>query len=294
MVVEEVAVAGNEMSLSNMVLGFYEEAGDGESWPDGAAGLGDGGSDDEESGGAESRAFWKEQRSQLHEALAKMSSAERRIQADAEEAIREMHAAGAGAGACSCASRTAAVAAAGCRGCALRFLAERLRDAGYNSAICRSKWPRSPDIPSGEHSYVDVVVPTRSGKAVRVVIEPSFRGEFEMARGGAEYRALVAALPEVFVGRAERLRGVVRAMCAAAKQCARESGMHMAPWRKQRYMEAKWLATPSAERVVAPGAAAAVAVGSPETDRQKLPPPPKFRASMLTLDFGGRTAVEVV
>ena len=136
---------------------------------------------------------------------------------------------------------------------------------------------------------MDVVVPTRSGKAVRVVIEPGFRAEFEMARGGAEYRALVAALPEVFVGRPERLRAVVRVMCDAARQCARESGMHMAPWRKQRYMEAKWLGTPERAAPGVPGVAAvaAAAVGSPEK-------PPRFRASMLTLDFGGRTAVEVV
>lgn len=81
-----------------------------------------------------------------------MSSAESRIQADAEEAMRQMRAAAAGA--CSCASRGAAAAAAGsggCRSCTLRFLAERLRDAGYNSAICRSKWPRSPEIPSGNN-----------------------------------------------------------------------------------------------------------------------------------------------
>ncbi|CAL4894462.1 unnamed protein product [Urochloa decumbens] len=281
---EAAAAAGNEMSLSNMVLGFYEEA-ERERWTTEEAGDG---SDDEGSsttgGAAESRAFWQEERSLLHEALAKRSSAESRIQADAEEAVGQMRATPGGV--CSCATRAAAAAAGAgsCRGCALRFVAERLRDAGYNSAICRSKWPRTPEIPSGEHSYVDVVVPTRSGKAVRVVIEPGFRGEFEMARGGAEYRALVAALPEVFVGRSEKLRAVVRVMCDAARQCARENGLHMAPWRKQKYMEAKWLGTP--ERV-APGAAAAVAVGSPEK-------PPRFRASMLTLDLGGRTAVAVV
>ncbi|CAN6359451.1 unnamed protein product [Urochloa humidicola] len=294
MVVAEAA-AGNEMSLSNMVLGFYEEAERERSTTEEAATAGNGdGSDDEGSssstaGAAESTAFWKEQRSLLHEALAERSSAESRIQADAEEAVRQMRATPGGV--CSCASRAAAAtagAAGGCRACALRFVAERLRDAGYNSAICRSKWPRTPEIPSGEHSYVDVVVPTRSGKAVRVVIEPGFRGEFEMARGGAEYRALVAALPEVFVGRSERLRAVVRVMCDAARQCARENGLHMAPWRKQRYMEAKWLGTP--ERVApgpAGGAAAVAVVGSPEK-------PHRFRASMLTLDLGGRTAVEVV
>jgi hypothetical protein len=56
-------------------------------------------------------------------------------------------------GVCSCATRAAPAAAAGsCRGCALRFVAERLRDAGYNSAICRSKWSRTPQIPSGKNS----------------------------------------------------------------------------------------------------------------------------------------------
>jgi hypothetical protein len=54
-------------------------------------------------------------------------------------------------GVCSCATRAAA-AAGGCRGCALRFLADRLRDAGYNSAVCRSKWSRTPEIPSGKTS----------------------------------------------------------------------------------------------------------------------------------------------
>lgn len=68
MVVAESAAAGNEMSLSNMVLGFYEEA-ERERWPEDAAGAGAGdGTDDEGSstaGAAESRAFWQEQRSLL-------------------------------------------------------------------------------------------------------------------------------------------------------------------------------------------------------------------------------------
>lgn len=82
-----------------------------------------------------------------------MSSAESRIQADAEEAMRQM---GRGGGRLLLREPRAAAAAAaagggGCRSCTLRFLAERLRDAGYNSAICRSKWPRSPEIPSGNN-----------------------------------------------------------------------------------------------------------------------------------------------
>lgn len=144
----------------------------------------------------------------------------------------------------------------------------------------------SPDPLAGEHRYVDVVVQTRSGKAVRVVVELSFRAEFEVARAGAEYRALVAALPEVFVGRADRLRAVVKAMCAAAKQCMKENNMHMGPWRKHKYMQAKWLGTPERTAAAAAPVVPPVTVGSPEK-------PTKFRASMLTFDFG-RTAVEVV
>jgi uncharacterized protein (TIGR01615 family) len=131
---------------------------------------------------------------------------------------------------------------------------------------------------------VDVVVQTRSGKAVRVVVELSFRAEFEVARASAEYRALVTALPEVYVGRADRLRAVVKVMCAAAKQCMKENNMHMGPWRKHKYMQSKWLGT--TERMEAAAAAAVVMLGSPEKQT-------KFRASMLSFDFG-RTAVEVV
>ena len=199
------------------------------------------------------------------------------LDADTEEAVRQARSATAAAGVCSCATR--ATAGGGCRGCTLRSVAGRLRDAGYDSAVCRSRWARSPEFPAGEHSYVDVVVPTRSGRAVRVVVEPSFRAEFAMARGGAGYGALVAALPEAFVGRADRLRAVVKAMCAAAKQCMKENNMHLGPWRKHKYMQSKWLGTSERE---APPALDAVAAGS-------LPPPekqPKFRASMLSCDFG--------
>ena len=83
----------------------------------------------------------------IQEALAKSSSAESRIRADTEAAVESMRAAAGAACSCSCTGRPAA--AGDCRRCMLRRVAERLRDAGYNSALCTSKWTRSPDIPSG-------------------------------------------------------------------------------------------------------------------------------------------------
>lgn len=89
---------------------------------------------------------------------------------------------------------------------------------------------------------MDVIDNTSSKKGeVRVVVELNFQAEFEMARGSEEYNRLVRRLPEVFVGKAERLSNVIKIMCMAGKKCMKQKKMHMGPWRKQKYMQAKWL-----------------------------------------------------
>jgi uncharacterized protein (TIGR01615 family) len=135
---------------------------------------------------------------------------------------------------------------------------------------------------------VDVVAESRSGKRnpTRIVIELNFRGEFEMARPSRQYKALVDTLPELFVGKSERLRNIVQIMCAAAKKCMRENNMHMGPWRKQKYMQSKWLSTP--ERIMpGPFVQDAPVIVVPERPHRKQ------IASMLTFDLH-RTAVKVV
>lgn len=76
-----------------------------------------------------------------------------------------------------------------------------------------------------------------------MVIELSFRAEFEIAKGSEEYKRLIGRLPEVYVGKTERLRSLIKILCIAAKKCLRDKKMHMAPWRKHKYMQAKWLGT---------------------------------------------------
>lgn len=275
------------MSLSDMVLGFFEEGErerkEGKEWGrdplDGKGGWSDeeDGSDGSESNALESKAFWETQHLLLQEALSRNSSLEAKIRMATEDAVKKMQSTGF---VCICSNRMAK----GCRNCALMHIAERLREAGYNSALCKSKWRRSPHIPSGEHSYVDVVMEAKNGKKspIRVVIGLNFRAEFEMARASQEYSILVDCLPEVFVGKSEKLKNVIKIMCAAAKKCMKDNKMHMGPWRKHKYMQAKWLGTP--ERI-APGP---LLPTSPVSDRQ-----PKLRASMLTFDLHC-TAVEVV
>ncbi|CAN6443629.1 unnamed protein product [Victoria cruziana] len=134
--------------------------------------------------------------------------------------------------------------AGGCRNCLQQDVVDRLRKAGHDAAVCRSKWRNSPDIPAGEHSYIDVIDNAQRNDddaAARVLIELDFRAEFEMARGSSEYNQLVNRLPEVFVGRPDRLKEVIKAACSAGKRCMKEKKMHLGPWRRQKYMHSKWL-----------------------------------------------------
>lgn len=142
---------------------------------------------------------------------------------------------------------------------------------------------------TGEHTFLDVIDDSSSKRGeMRVIIELNFRAEFEMARACEEYNRLLRRLPEVFVGKVERLEGVIKVICSAAKRCRKEKGMHMGPWRKHKYMQAKWHGT--CERPAPSPLPAAL------SDHRVT----KQRASMLSYDLVDMipriqcTAVEVV
>ena len=144
---------------------------------------------------------------------------------------------------------------------------------------------------AGEHTFVDVADSTSSKKGdIRVVIEVNFRAEFEMARASDDYNRLVRRLPEVFVGKVERLSNIIKVLCMAAKRCMKENKMHMGPWRKHRYMQAKWLGPCDRN----------TSTNSLSMGYSERMPKPKPKASMLTVDLLEKlpnmhcTAVEVV
>ncbi|KAI6672999.1 hypothetical protein NL676_000905 [Syzygium grande] len=265
-----------ETSL-DVFFGFLDE---GVASPESSCGSGDGFEDPGRRGGRRVVQCRREQ-SILGATLYRTSSIESRIRQATKECLMELNW---NDSQCDCLKS----AAGGCRSCLRRDICDRLRRNGFNCAICKSKWGSSPAIPSGEHTYLEVVDESSSKKgAVRVIIELNFRAEFEMARACEGYNRLVSRLPEVFVGKAERLRPLIKALCAAAKRCTKEKGIHMGPWRKHKYMQAKWLGT---------------------CDHSTLSPllaglsvrRPKPRASMLTFDMLEKlpklqcTAVEVV
>ncbi|WCJ27045.1 hypothetical protein M5689_008820 [Euphorbia peplus] len=187
--------------------------------------------------GEDNKKFWENQHQLLQATLSRTTSLESGIRNIVKETIKEIQMAET---ICSCGRQMAG----GCRNCLMTEVSGRLSNAGYNSAICKSKWRSSPDIPSGSHTFLDVIDNSNYKKGeIRVIIELNFRAEFEIAKANEEYNMLVRRLPEVFVGKVERLQTVIKILCSAAKKCMKEKKMHLGPWRKQRYMQAKWLGT---------------------------------------------------
>jgi uncharacterized protein (TIGR01615 family) len=130
-----------------------------------------------------------------------------------------------------------------------RVITKHLRVAGYNAAICKSRWDHAGGFPGGDYEYIDVVFSAASStsssrrKSERVLIDIDFRTQFEIARPTKEYNAIVKALPILFVGGEDRLQQIVNLMSDAVKSSLKKRGMPLPPWRKPEYMQAKWLSS---------------------------------------------------
>ncbi|KAL6911390.1 hypothetical protein ACP4OV_000195 [Aristida adscensionis] len=189
-------------------------------------------------------AEWKETlRAALADAAADAVAS--RIRAEVERAVRD--------------AGPAAVAG----GAARMRLVKHLRTRGFNAGLCRSSWERSGGVPApGTHEYVDVTAGSPLSPS-RYVVEVNVAAEFEIARPSAAYRGLLLSLPPVLVARPEALGQVAAAMCAAAAESIRGAGMHVPPWRRAPYVQAKWSAQYERVEAVAPvGAAPAREAGA--------------------------------
>ncbi|CAI9781225.1 unnamed protein product [Fraxinus pennsylvanica] len=117
-----------------------------------------------------------------------------------------------------------------------KIVSDNLIALGYNASICKSRWEKSPSFPSGEYEYVDVMI-----EGDRFIIDIDFRSEFEIARSTKAYKSLLQTLPNIFVGKSDRLEKIINVVSDAAKQSLKKKGMPFPPWRKADYVKAKWL-----------------------------------------------------
>ncbi|KAG2534589.1 uncharacterized protein LOC120691316 [Panicum virgatum] len=140
-----------------------------------------------------------------------------------------------------------------------RAVADGLRALGYDAAVCKSRWEKTPSYPAGDHEYIDAMV---GKEEVRLIVEVDFRSQFELARSTKAYRAALQALPPLFVGTLDRLGQIVAVVAESARQSLKKKGLHFPPWRKPEYMRAKWLSPHvrcGGDKAVVPGPAAAAA-----------------------------------
>ncbi|XP_015086482.1 uncharacterized protein LOC107029560 [Solanum pennellii] len=108
----------------------------------------------------------------------------------------------------------------------------------YDASICESRWEKTPSTPAGAYEYIDVVT-----EGERLIVDIDFRSEFEIARSTRSYKCLLQVLPNIFVGKADRLQKIVHFLTEAAKLSLKKKGMPCPPWRKAEYVKAKWLST---------------------------------------------------
>ncbi|KAL7254643.1 hypothetical protein ACSBR1_008904 [Camellia fascicularis] len=80
-----------------------------------------------------------------------------------------------------------------------------------------------------------------NNEVVRLIVDMDFRSQFKLARPTSTYSELTTSLTSIFVGSEEKLIEIICLVCSAAKQCLRERGLHIPPWRKATYMQSKWL-----------------------------------------------------
>ncbi|CAM0872819.1 unnamed protein product [Alopecurus aequalis] len=121
-----------------------------------------------------------------------------------------------------------------------RAVMSRLRERGHDAGLCKARWDKSDAMAAGSHEYIDIFGPCGDSET-RYVVDVGFAACFEVARPTEEYEAVRAALPEVLVARPEHLRRVVKLAASAARRSLKRSGLSVPPWRKRRFMMAKWL-----------------------------------------------------
>ncbi|CAI9286627.1 unnamed protein product [Lactuca saligna] len=116
-----------------------------------------------------------------------------------------------------------------------RHLMTLLRQRGFDTGLCKSRWEKTGRHPAGEYEYIDVLF---SGN--RYIVELSLGSEFTIARPTKTYQSLLEIIPKITVIKPNELKKMIRLMCAAMRASLKTRDMMISPWRKNGYMQSKW------------------------------------------------------
>ncbi|WCJ19616.1 hypothetical protein M5689_001900 [Euphorbia peplus] len=130
-----------------------------------------------------------------------------------------------------------------CNSSCIRFsLVKLLRLAGYDAAVCASRWQGggTGKLPGGGYEYIDVIHSHNGGSIERLIIDIDFRKHFEIARAVASYDKILKSLPVVYLGSINTLEEYLQVMVEAAKSSLKQHSMPLPPWRSLSYLQSKW------------------------------------------------------
>jgi len=115
-----------------------------------------------------------------------------------------------------------------------RKVAAFLWERRHNAAVCETK----QDTSRWSHEFIDVI----HSEAVtwRYFVDLDFRAQFEIARPTKQFSDVLATVPSIFVGCAEKLKRTVSKLCEALSLSFRTKGLPVPPWRRNRFMQNKW------------------------------------------------------
>ncbi|KAJ0530748.1 hypothetical protein HanRHA438_Chr10g0464491 [Helianthus annuus] len=117
-----------------------------------------------------------------------------------------------------------------------RNLMTVLRQRGFDAGLCKSRWEKTGRYPAGEYEYIDILISSN-----RYIIDPAFVSEFTIARPTKTYQSLLETIPKITVIKPNELKKLVRLMCAAMRDSLKARNIVVSPWRKNGYMQTKWL-----------------------------------------------------
>ncbi|CAL5183972.1 unnamed protein product [Lathyrus oleraceus] len=119
-----------------------------------------------------------------------------------------------------------------------RWLMTQLREKGFDAGLCKTKWEKNGKLTAGDYEYIDVNLSEK-----RYIVEVSLSSEFEIARPTNQYSSLLEIFPMIFVGKVEEFKRIVRLMSSAIKGSMKRMDLHVAPWRRNLYMQTKWFSS---------------------------------------------------
>ncbi|KAM7270948.1 hypothetical protein ACFE04_030162 [Oxalis oulophora] len=116
-----------------------------------------------------------------------------------------------------------------------RHLMARLRECGFDAGVCKSQWEKLGRHPSGSYDYVDL-----NHNGIRYIVSVFLSREFEIARPTMNHISMLDMFPLVLVATLEDMKQLAKIMCASIRESMKSMELHLPPWRRNGYTQAKW------------------------------------------------------